>query len=388
MLSSIREHIPFSNTSSCIETVLWIRFHWSLFLRVHAVNNESALAQIIARRSTDEKSLSEAMIASWPTQIWVELIIQYSLGIVRMSFVICNTRPRLAIIKRMTYQLLPLLYHCVDIALSSFIECINASYPMASSYIWRNMLSWFHTFSKPSFNVTFRLFQALRWYHLPDGFCQRKMHFHCSYQNKRKSCNFRSALLWRHMKVVSNYRHLRLITQKTSTGAVVAVGLEESSSRFPWPEMILHSFRVDSVTSFKMVDEITRKLVALRVLSEYQVVWQTLYIWNKSLRCVIIAGLVSHKTHRRQHRCIKHMVLLGLFHYSDVIMSAMTSQITGFSIVCSTVCSGADQRKDQSSTSLAFMKGIYCGFPSQRASNAGNVSIWWYMCFGYVTACK
>ena len=32
-------------------------------------------------------------------------------------------------------------------------------------------------------------------------------------------------------------------------------------------------------------------------------------------------------------------------HYSDVIMSAMASHITGFSIVCSTVCSGADQRK-------------------------------------------
>ena len=31
-------------------------------------------------------------------------------------------------------------------------------------------------------------------------------------------------------------------------------------------------------------------------------------------------------------------------HFSDVIMSATTSQITGFSIVCSTVCWGADQR--------------------------------------------
>ena len=32
-------------------------------------------------------------------------------------------------------------------------------------------------------------------------------------------------------------------------------------------------------------------------------------------------------------------------HYSDVIMSTMVSQITGVSIVYSTVCSGADQRK-------------------------------------------
>ena len=40
-------------------------------------------------------------------------------------------------------------------------------------------------------------------------------------------------------------------------------------------------------------------------------------------------------------------------------MSAMTSQITGFTIVSPTVCSGADQRKHQSSTSLAFKRGIY-----------------------------
>ena len=39
--------------------------------------------------------------------------------------------------------------------------------------------------------------------------------------------------------------------------------------------------------------------------------------------------------------------------YRDVIMSSMASQITGLSSVCLTVCSGADQRKHQSSASLA-----------------------------------
>ena len=47
------------------------------------------------------------------------------------------------------------------------------------------------------------------------------------------------------------------------------------------------------------------------------------------------------------------------WHYSEVIMSAMVSQITGVSMVCSNVCSGADQRKYQSSASLAFVKGIH-----------------------------
>ena len=46
-------------------------------------------------------------------------------------------------------------------------------------------------------------------------------------------------------------------------------------------------------------------------------------------------------------------------HYSGVIMSAMACQITGVSIVCSTVCSGADQRTHQSSASLGFVRGIH-----------------------------
>ena len=44
-------------------------------------------------------------------------------------------------------------------------------------------------------------------------------------------------------------------------------------------------------------------------------------------------------------------------HYSDVMMSTMASQITIVSSVCSTVCSDADQRKYQSSTSLALCEG-------------------------------
>ena len=53
-------------------------------------------------------------------------------------------------------------------------------------------------------------------------------------------------------------------------------------------------------------------------------------------------------------------------HYNDVMMSAMVSPITGVSTVCWTVCSGADQRKHQSSASLAFMR-VTGGFPSQRS---------------------
>ena len=48
-------------------------------------------------------------------------------------------------------------------------------------------------------------------------------------------------------------------------------------------------------------------------------------------------------------------------HYNDVIMSTMASQITSLTIVCSTVYLGADQRKQKSSASLAFVWGIHRG---------------------------
>ena len=45
-------------------------------------------------------------------------------------------------------------------------------------------------------------------------------------------------------------------------------------------------------------------------------------------------------------------------HYSNMIISAMVSQITSLTIVYPTVYSNADQRKHQSSTPLAFVMGI------------------------------
>ena len=47
------------------------------------------------------------------------------------------------------------------------------------------------------------------------------------------------------------------------------------------------------------------------------------------------------------------------FHYTDVIMGTIASQITSLTIVYSTVYSGADQRKHQSSASLAFVRGVH-----------------------------
>ena len=47
------------------------------------------------------------------------------------------------------------------------------------------------------------------------------------------------------------------------------------------------------------------------------------------------------------------------WHYNDVIMITIASQITSLAVVYSTVYSDADQRKHQSSASLAFVWGIH-----------------------------
>ena len=49
----------------------------------------------------------------------------------------------------------------------------------------------------------------------------------------------------------------------------------------------------------------------------------------------------------------------GVWHYDDVIMTTITSQITSLTSVYSTVYSHVDQRKHQSSASLAFVWGSH-----------------------------
>ena len=58
-------------------------------------------------------------------------------------------------------------------------------------------------------------------------------------------------------------------------------------------------------------------------------------------------------------------------------MCAMASQITSVSIVCSNVCSGADQRKHQSLSSLAFVMGVF--LPKGLVTRK-DVSIWSWWC--------
>ena len=61
---------------------------------------------------------------------------------------------------------------------------------------------------------------------------------------------------------------------------------------------------------------------------------------------------------RHDTKTLPTLLCLLWRHYSDVIMGEIASQITSLTIVYLTVYSGVDQRKEQSSASLAFVRGI------------------------------
>ena len=72
-------------------------------------------------------------------------------------------------------------------------------------------------------------------------------------------------------------------------------------------------------------------------------------IWHRGLP--IYRGLFSPNISRETP--------IALWHYCDVIMNTVASQITSLTIVYLTVNSDIDQRKHQSSASLAFVRRIH-----------------------------
>ena len=62
---------------------------------------------------------------------------------------------------------------------------------------------------------------------------------------------------------------------------------------------------------------------------------------------------------RRISKHVDDQIFFRIYHYNNVIMGSVASQITSLAIVYSTVYSGADQRKHQSSVSLSFVQGIH-----------------------------
>ena len=83
-------------------------------------------------------------------------------------------------------------------------------------------------------------------------------------------------------------------------------------------------------------------------------------VWT--VKRTVIHRLTMDNSHMLCHSpLIASVPTLLLSHYCDDIMGTMASQITSLTIVYSTVYSDADQRKHESSASLAFVRGIHRG---------------------------
>ena len=77
-----------------------------------------------------------------------------------------------------------------------------------------------------------------------------------------------------------------------------------------------------------------------------------LYEWNASVTYVSLT---------KEKSPVSSGFLPQVIHYNDVKMGTIASQITSLTIVYSMVYPGADQRKCQSSASLAFVRVIHRG---------------------------
>ena len=108
--------------------------------------------------------------------------------------------------------------------------------------------------------------------------------------------------------------------------------------------------------------------------SEFKFFGQFVLLWFKFSRCQLnyVATIFAHDKYDTRpiyavKACAKFVLMTrkwnttkwnfnhaGNVHYSDVIMSAMASQITGVLIACLNVCSVADQRKHQSGPNHDF----------------------------------
>ena len=86
-------------------------------------------------------------------------------------------------------------------------------------------------------------------------------------------------------------------------------------------------------------------------------------LYKSSLKCISLNNNFWIKFEQYSWCHVRHKIEAttptpGHVHYSDVIRSAMVSQFTSLTIVYSSVYSDPDQRKNQSSASLAFVRGI------------------------------
>ena len=107
----------------------------------------------------------------------------------------------------------------------------------------------------------------------------------------------------------------------------------------------------------------------LLVHSKLPGVWVTKSISSVPLFCGFLSIIETYEcvstnlgvTFTRSTILLTEKLTNVALHYNDVIMGTIASQIISLTIVYSTVYSDADERKHQSSASLAFVRGIHLG---------------------------
>ena len=103
-------------------------------------------------------------------------------------------------------------------------------------------------------------------------------------------------------------------------------------------------------------------------MMDTNICWQN--IWDPWISLVLLFSNILHYFLLYQsniQQLVPQQVIQRIYpirkkdasHYNDVIMGAIASQITSLTVVYSTVYSDADERKHQSSASLAFVCGIH-----------------------------
>ena len=114
-------------------------------------------------------------------------------------------------------------------------------------------------------------------------------------------------------------------------------------------------------------------IFSIHVLFVLQGVWQW---WGVP----VDRGCWGHPQMAAAGHCREQGKFMSIFHYSDFIMSMMASQITSISMVCSTVLFRHRSKKTSKLHVTSLCEGnspVTSEFPSQRASNGENVSVWW-----------
>ena len=108
--------------------------------------------------------------------------------------------------------------------------------------------------------------------------------------------------------------------------------------------------------------------------------WFCFDYFHDTTFCMIVCPSIFFSIHLPTILLVCISICMCATHYNDVIISTMASPITSLTDVYSTIHSGTDERKHQSSASLALVRVIHwwpVNSLAKKASNMENVSIWW-----------